>query len=259
MDATTPHSNNEPRAVNDAAAAPNWLRGTIASLEGSDTIDRTFPTLERAAAPVSRGRAASVLRGEWLGHALHPLLTDLPLGCWVSAGMLDVFGGRRSRRSAQRLVGAGLLMVPPTVASGLSEWTMLRDPRTRRVGAVHAIGNTFVALAYYRSWRARRRGHHARGVALGLVGGGLGWLTGYLGGHLSFARGAGQGERGLALDDGSHADGGLVDLRAASEILGVPEPQLRAMVEEGMLDPVQESPEMLFREPDVTALRLLGA
>jgi uncharacterized membrane protein len=240
-----------------AVTAPEWLRAGIASLEGNGAIDRAFGPLERAAAPVSRGRAASVLRGEWLGHALHPLMTDLPLGCWLSAGLLDLFGGRRSRRSAQRLVGAGLLMVPPTVASGLSDWSTLRDPRARRVGAVHAIGNTVVALAYYRSWRARRRGHHARGVALGLFGGALGWLTGYLGGHLSFARGAGQGERGLALDE--PADVELIDLRGASEILGVPEPQLRAMVEEGMLDPVQESPELLFREPDVMALRLLGA
>ena len=220
MDVTIQGSSGEGVGSNEAVAAPNWLRGAIASLEGNAEIDRTFAPLERSAAPVSSGRAASILRGDWLGHALHPLMTDLPLGCWMSAGLLDLVGGRRSRRSAQRLVGAGLLMVPPTVASGLSEWSMLRDPRTRRVGAVHAIGNAFVALAYYRSWRARRRGHHARGVALGLIGGGLGLLTGYLGGHLSFARNAGQGERGLALDDPATDTGEFVDLRAASDILG---------------------------------------
>jgi uncharacterized membrane protein len=264
MDLTNRESNGERGDRTDTVSAPDWLQGAIASVEGNAAIDRTFGPLERSAAPVSSGRVASVLRGEWLGHALHPLMTDLPLGCWMSAGVLDLFGGRRSRRSAQRLVGAGLLLVPPTVASGLSDWSTLRDARTRRVGAVHAIGNTVVALAYHRSWRARRRGHHSRGIALGLFGGGLALITGYLGGHLSFARGAGQGPRGLALDAPIDTDAPtdgveLIDLRSASAILGVPEPQLRAMVEEGMLDPVQESPELLFREPDVLAPRLLGA
>jgi uncharacterized membrane protein len=260
MDETNPHT---------AMSAHPRLQSAIRSLESNESIDVGFAPLERLAEPVSAGPAASVLRGEWLGHALHPLLTDFPLGCWISAGLLDLLGGRGARRSAQRLVGLGLLAVPPTAASGLSDWSTLRDPRTRRVGAVHAIGNTLVAFLYFRSWRSRRKGRHLRGVAYGLLGGTGAWATGYLGGHLSFARQAGTGERGLddarrsaatpssAAVSGSTDD--LVDLTRASELIGVPVEQVRSMVDEGLLTPVAAQPDMRFRDADVRAVRLLGA
>lgn len=92
-----------------------------------------------------------MLRGDWLGDALHPLLTDFPVGCWLSAGLLDLVGGRGSRKASQRLIGFGLLMVPPTAAAGLSDWSRDQRPRVRRVGAVHAVGNVVASLLYLRS------------------------------------------------------------------------------------------------------------
>ena len=142
-----------------------------------------------------------MLQGRWLGHALHPLLTDVPLGCWLSANLLDLLGGRRSRPAAQRLVGLGLMAVPPTMATGWADWSTIEDDGPRRVGVVHAVGNAAVGSLYFLSWRARRRGRHLRGAALGLTGGLLAMGTGYLGGHLSFARGAGMGQRGLEEGD----------------------------------------------------------
>ena len=56
-----------------------------------------------------------MLRGEWLGHALHPTLTDVTLGTWTSATLLDLFGGRDSSAAAQRLIGTGLLAAGPMV------------------------------------------------------------------------------------------------------------------------------------------------
>ena len=246
--------------------APSWVRTALDRVESDERIDPLVKKLATVAAPLASGRPADVLQGRWLGHALHPLLTDLPLGCWTSANLLDLVGGRGARRSAQRLVGLGLLAVPPAAASGMSDWSGISATRTRRAGAVHAAGNTLVALAYLRSWRARRRGRHLRGVAYGLVGGTLALGTGYLGGHLTLARRAGTGERGLGLsepiettaardqDDGDR----LVDLREASEMMGVPAPQLLAMVDEGLLDPVRGSDELRFRDAEVQALRLLG-
>lgn len=246
---------------NGHSTVPPQLRSAIAKIEGDGRIDAVVGPLERAAAPVSKGGAASALRGEWLGHALHPLLTDLPLGCWLSAGVLDVIGGRGSRKSAQRLIGIGLLSVPITAASGLSDWSALKDPRTRRVGAVHAVGNGVAAYVYYRSWRARRRGHHLRGMALSLVGGAGAAATGYLGAHMSYARRAGTGERGLGIEGDSPVETSVtdVDVAEASRIIGVPVPQVEAMVEEGMLDPVATWPALRFREADVQAVRLLGS
>jgi uncharacterized membrane protein len=188
-----PRSNDAGTRV-DSAAGP--LRAAVARLEENGRLDTPARALQRLARQVGNGPRGAALRGNWLGHALHPLVTDFPLGCWISAGILDLIGGKPSRRAAQRLVGLGLLAVPPTVATGLAEYATVEAPATRRVGAVHALGNSVVAMCYLFSWRTRRAGHHWRGVLWGIVGGSLAWYTGYLGGHLSFGRGVGVGERG---------------------------------------------------------------
>jgi uncharacterized membrane protein len=125
------------------------------------------------------------------------MLTDVPLGCWLAAAVLDLAGGRRSRRAAQRLIGFGLLAVPSTAASGMADWSGVQETAARRVGAVHAVGNVVVSLLYFSSWRARRRGHHLVGVGLGAVGCGLAMASGYLGRHLAFNLGVGVRDRGL--------------------------------------------------------------
>jgi uncharacterized membrane protein len=177
---------------------PRWLEDRLASLEANTRLD---PIASRGANLAGRisGRAGEALRGNWLGHAVHPLLTDFPLGCWIGAGLLDLFGGSASRKAAQRLVGLGLLAVPPTVATGVADYATVTSERSRRVGVAHAAGNGIVTGLYLLSWRARRQGRHAPGVSWALAGGALAWITGYLGGHLSFARQEGTGERGMYL------------------------------------------------------------
>ena len=177
--------------------APDWLARAMDALEQDPRLDGLASLLGRATPLVESGRRAELLRGDWLGHALHPLMTDLPLGSWIGAGLLDVVGGTRSRTAAQRLVGLGLLFTPLTALSGLADWSATKDEKIGRVGAVHAAANTAVAVAYLGSWRARRAGHHGLGVALGMAGGVLAWGSGYLGGHLSFGLGSGVGRRGL--------------------------------------------------------------
>ena len=171
-------------------------RSVLTRLEREEVLDEPATQLDGVAAAVASGARQTFLRGDWLGHALHPVLTDFPVGCWLSAGLLDVFGGRSSRRAAQRLVGAGLLLTPPAVASGLAEYREIDQQRMRRVAVVHAGGNAIAALLYLSSWRCRRRGKHARGVFMSTLGGLCTWGTGYLGGHLAFAQGVGNGKRG---------------------------------------------------------------
>ena len=81
-----------------------------------------------------------MLRGDWLGHAVHPVLTDVVIGTWTSASVLDLLGGPDSTAAAQRLVGAGLLAVGPTAWTGWAEWSTA-GPREKRVGLVHALTN----------------------------------------------------------------------------------------------------------------------
>jgi nitrite reductase/ring-hydroxylating ferredoxin subunit/uncharacterized membrane protein len=139
------------------------------------------------------GRARDVLSGTFLGHALHPLMTDLPIGSWTSAILLDNFGGRDSEQAARRLVGLGILAAVPTAASGWVEWADSAGgrPATRRVGLAHAASNVTALSLFTASYLARRRGRRAKGRALALAGSSALAVGGHLGGHLSYVHGEG--------------------------------------------------------------------
>ncbi len=139
------------------------------------------------------GGIKDVMSGTFLGHALHPLLTDVPIGAWTSATILDLVGGESSRPAAQKLVGIGLAAAAPTAWTGWSDWADTEpgnDP-VRRLGIVHAAANGTAALLYGLSLAARRRGAHTTGVLFGLAGAGAMGAGGWLGGDLAFARGVG--------------------------------------------------------------------
>ena len=94
----------------------------------------------------------NIARSTVLGHSLHPVLTDLPLGCWTSATIVDLVGGKAGRAAATRLIGVGLLAAGPTAYAGLASWSRL-EGADRRVGAVHAIGNDVAIVLFAgRSW-----------------------------------------------------------------------------------------------------------
>ena len=157
------------------------------TIERAQHFDPAAGRLARIAeAVVPRGSVRRALRGDWLGHPLHPLLTDLPIGFWTSVSVLDLIGGQRARPAARAMVGLGVASALPTVAAGLAELTAIDDERTRRVVLVHAAANATATILYARSWGARRRGRHGAGAALALIGAGVATVGGYLGGHLAF-------------------------------------------------------------------------
>jgi nitrite reductase/ring-hydroxylating ferredoxin subunit/uncharacterized membrane protein len=147
-------------------------------------LDRVAdPVADAVTRAIPAGPAKDVLSGVWLGHPLHPMLTDLPIGFWTSAFMLDFVGGRDGRKAATRLVGLGVLSAVPAMFAGASDWGDTTGP-ARRVGLVHAAANTAAVACYGASWWNRRKGRQLRGVAYGLVGATAATLGGYLGGHL---------------------------------------------------------------------------
>jgi uncharacterized membrane protein len=130
-------------------------------------------------------KVKSILGGDWLGHPLHPALTDLPIGFFTSTFLLDIFGGRRSRRISAAMLGAGLATVAPTLAAGAVEWQKLPEDR-KRVGVVHMTANLIASLFYLLSFWNRLRGRRGKGIVLGMLGAGAMTAGGYLGGYLSF-------------------------------------------------------------------------
>ena len=178
-----------------------WAQSAVRRLERLSALDTPSKRIRRLLGPISEGWSGRTLRGDWLGHALHPPLTDIALGCWLGAGLLDLLAGEKGTGAATTLVGAGLIAAVPTVLSGAAEWPSLHDRSTRRVAVVHAVGNAGVIVCYLTSWLLRRSGRGKAGVVWGLAGGSLGLVTAYLGGHLAFGRGVGVGERWIAGPD----------------------------------------------------------
>jgi nitrite reductase/ring-hydroxylating ferredoxin subunit/uncharacterized membrane protein len=163
------------------------------------------------------GPVKDAVSGTWLGHALHPLLTDAVIGTWLSALVLDATGGDAD--ASERLIAAGVVCAVPTAVTGATDWADAEPvgDGVRRVGAVHAVGNLAALGLQIASLTARRRGARGRGVALSLAAGGLLGVTGYLGGHLSFSRGVGVDQ--TAFDAGAED---WTDAAAAGEVNSEP-------------------------------------
>lgn len=154
----------------------------IGRMEPLDRLADPLTTLVRRVLPP--GGTKDLLSGAWLGHPLHPALTDVPIGAFSSAAVLDVLG-RRGASGADLLIALGLLAAVPTVAAGLSDWADFGD-EGRRVGLVHLVANAAGLACYGASMLARLRGRRGRGVAWGLAGMGAMSVGGFLGGHLVF-------------------------------------------------------------------------
>ncbi|MDP8957922.1 MAG: (2Fe-2S)-binding protein, partial [Actinomycetota bacterium] len=75
------------------------------SLEAVDPVGGWLDKLAGALLPTPSVK--DFLSGTWLGHPLHPALTDAALGTWMSATLLDVLGSPELEGAARRLVGIG--------------------------------------------------------------------------------------------------------------------------------------------------------
>jgi nitrite reductase/ring-hydroxylating ferredoxin subunit/uncharacterized membrane protein len=167
------------------------LTAAVQAIEELEALDTVSNALAPAVEQLTRDDAVKrALAGTWLGHRLHPLLTDVVIGSWVSATVVDVVAWHSGERAARRLVATGLVAAVPTVATGLSDWNDLAD-RDRRVGVVHLTANSIGATLQFASWVARLRRHHVRGALLSTAALAAVTVGGYLGGHLVFARRAG--------------------------------------------------------------------
>jgi nitrite reductase/ring-hydroxylating ferredoxin subunit/uncharacterized membrane protein len=172
-----------------------WTESLIAGIERVRSLDAVGKVLSQAVSKVVRpGRTKDLLAGTWLGHPVHPMLTDVPIGAWTSAFVLDLFGGRQARRAADALVGVGVLAAVPTAATGLSDLADVEHSQQRILGTAHALGNVTAVALYGGSFLARRRGRRNLGVRLATLGAAVVTGSGFIGGHLAYRKGVGVDE-----------------------------------------------------------------
>ncbi len=159
-----------------------WLERT------ADAVQPAVKTFFKELGPARRG-IKNLLHGTWLGHPLHPVLTDIPLGAWTTTLLLDALeegSGRRAiGRAADASLALGLAGALGAAVTGLTDWGET-DARPRRIGMAHATLNVGATLLFAGSLLSRRRGGRAAGRGLALTGYLAAIAAAYLGGELVY-------------------------------------------------------------------------
>jgi nitrite reductase/ring-hydroxylating ferredoxin subunit len=169
----------------------------VSRIEQAKGLDRFVELGQRVARKLPPGKVRDGLNGVWLGHALHPVLVQAPLGAWLSAAVLDSWQGidawrgaderAGAEQAARRLAAFGLLAVAPAALAGAADWSEQHEQQMR-VGVVHLLAVTAAAGLYGASLAAGdpRSGRVLRFAGLAVAGAG-----GLLGGHISFRQAGG--------------------------------------------------------------------
>jgi uncharacterized membrane protein len=162
----------------------HWKDRVLGAVDGQGWLDHLGDAVAGVAEPVlarpdARG-PVSFLRGDWLGHPLHPALTTVPIGCWTASVLLDLVC---ESRAAGVLTAAGSAAAAGAAASGLVDWTAT-EGRSRRLGVLHGLLNTGALGLQLCSLGSRVRGRKLRALSYSLLGLSVATASAWLGGEL---------------------------------------------------------------------------
>jgi nitrite reductase/ring-hydroxylating ferredoxin subunit/uncharacterized membrane protein len=133
--------------------------------------------------------ARNVLDGVWLEAPLHPALTDVPVGAWTAALVLDGFdvvtGKEPVRHAADASLVFGTLGALGAAVTGLSDWRYLSGG-SRRMGVAHGLLNTIGLVLSVVSLVLRATGRRNAGRLAFLTGYSISGMAAHLGGELSY-------------------------------------------------------------------------
>jgi nitrite reductase/ring-hydroxylating ferredoxin subunit len=153
------------------------------------SFDKVLDPARRVVNAVLRPQAfKDLLHGTWLGHPLHPVLVQVPVGSWVSAGLLDAIPPMRP--AATVLIGTGVVAAVPASLAGAADWSE-QAVGVRRLGALHAVANSAALSLYVGSLVARGRGRGTLGRVLSYTALGIASGSAAIGGHMSYAQSSG--------------------------------------------------------------------
>jgi nitrite reductase/ring-hydroxylating ferredoxin subunit/uncharacterized membrane protein len=173
------------------------LMGILDRVADAAALDRVIDPARRAVDTALPRRLKDVLNGRWLGHPLHPVLVHVPVGAWLSAGVLDLVPSMRP--GATLLIGTGVVGAVPATLTGAADWSE-QSLGVRRLGALHAAANTMALGLYVGSLIARGRGRAGLGRALAYAGLGVAGGSAAIGGHMSYAQSSGASHAATAAD-----------------------------------------------------------
>jgi nitrite reductase/ring-hydroxylating ferredoxin subunit/uncharacterized membrane protein len=141
-----------------------------------------------AAGPVGQ-QAKNALHGVWLGHPLHPVFTDVPIGAWTTALALDTAanGDPAMQRAATFAMGVGLAGAVGAAVSGLTDWSET-DGQSRRSGLIHGLLNIAATTLFATAYVLRRKDSHDGGRKCAWAGYAVAVGSAYLGGDLVYAQ-----------------------------------------------------------------------
>ena len=144
----------------------------------SDQLQGLLNTAVSQGGPAAR-RVKNWLNGVWLGHPLHPALTDAAIGAWSTGAMLDLVG---AKREADAAITVGVLSAIPTAFAGAADWADTSD-EPRRIGLIHALLNSVGLTCMIASLFARRANQRHVGIGLSTLGLSLTSISAWLGGE----------------------------------------------------------------------------
>jgi len=128
-----------------------------------------------------------LLNGTWLGHPLHPAITDVPIGALLVALVLDIAGQTRGAFIAAVI---GQLGFVAAFVTGVADYTDT-DGRARSRAAVHGAVMLVAGGLTAASLVARQGGESGSASATVLLAGGVVVMAAgaYVGGDVVFALG----------------------------------------------------------------------
>lgn len=161
----------------------------VTRLEDAEWLDPVSKKVRKVVKRAIRPKwARDVLHGVPIGHPVHPLAVQVPMGAWISAAVLDALPG--NDKASALLIGVGTGAAVPSAVAGFTDWTQLH-PQQQRVGLVHAAANITATGLYAASLVARARGSRGGGKVLAYLGLAVVGAGGFLGGHLTYRQAAG--------------------------------------------------------------------
>ncbi len=157
------------------------------------------PVIDRVQQPVydflmKYAPLRTALAGTWIGHPIHAVLTDVPIGAWTAGVLLDLMDtlsvNRGFRRAADFAHTVGLVGALSSAIFGIADWSYTMD-RPKRVGFVHGATNVLITGIFSSSLLARSKGKRTTGITLSTIGWSLLLFSGWLGGELVYRYGIG--------------------------------------------------------------------